>query len=319
MKTSKMLVIFILLWPVLLSACGNGSSGFLRPNGVIEAADGSLYVMDLDHYRVVHTNAAGKFLNAIGTFGDRKEQIYYGWDIALDPKGNIYICNKVTNNDVTLHDGVKEFSTRGKLVREVGAADYAKDSGVQPNEPYALEVDQQGRVYISDYGTSTIRVFDPNGKLITSLFKNDGEYVFQGLGDVAIDESRSLMYVVDYYASLVVQFQMDWGTDGSLSLTQLQMIGKYGRGEGDFAFPQGIAVDQKTGDWYVGDQGNRRIAVYDAQGNFLRTFAPVVTDWHVLGLAVGKEGTVFATDALNNVVWAFSPKGEVLARIEGKP
>jgi NHL repeat-containing protein len=43
-------------------------------------------------------------------------------------------------------------------------------------------------------------------------------------------------------------------------------------GNGTFNSPQGVAVDQESGNVYVSDRGNRRISVYTADGAFLRSF-----------------------------------------------
>jgi hypothetical protein len=41
---------------------------------------------------------------------------------------------------------------------------------------------------------------------------------------------------------------------------------------GEFNNPQGVVIDQGTGDVYVLDRGNRRIQVFDAAGTFIRAF-----------------------------------------------
>jgi hypothetical protein len=46
---------------------------------------------------------------------------------------------------------------------------------------------------------------------------------------------------------------------------------------GDMNAPQGIALDQSTGNVYVTDQGNRRVQEFDASGNFIRAFGWDVT------------------------------------------
>jgi virginiamycin B lyase len=41
---------------------------------------------------------------------------------------------------------------------------------------------------------------------------------------------------------------------------------------GALSNPQSVAVDQDTGNVYVSDRGNRRVAEYDGEGNFIRSF-----------------------------------------------
>jgi hypothetical protein len=69
--------------------------------------------------------------------------------------------------------------------------------------------------------------------------------------------------------------------------------------------------------------GNRRIVAVDTQGNFITQFAPPgVDEWQVLGLAVGDDPAhsgnkiVYAADAVNRVIWSFTPDGQFLQKIE---
>ena len=49
-------------------------------------------------------------------------------------------------------------------------------------------------------------------------------------------------------------------------------FGSSGSGAGQLSGPQGVAVDNSTGDLYVADQGNQRVVKFDATGNFILTF-----------------------------------------------
>ncbi len=303
----------------LLPACT--AKPLFRPNGVAVAADGSLYVMDRGNYRIVHLTAEGRFLGAFGRLGTRPEHIHSGWDIALDEQGRIYICNLTFSESYDLlYDGVKVFMPNGKLWRETGRQDYT-DSSTSGNRPYGLDVDRQGRVYIADFVANTLRVLDDQGQLIATLLGRvgsaDGE--LNGPNDVAVDDGRNLLYVSDIANSRVQQFLIGVLPGGGLTLTHQLSIGGYGDTPGQFAYPQYLAVDDASGDWYVADLGNQRIQVFDSQGQYIRSLIPPdVHTWQVLGLAVGGDGAVYAADGLNNVIWAFEPDGSLRRRIEVK-
>lgn len=49
-------------------------------------------------------------------------------------------------------------------------------------------------------------------------------------------------------------------------------------GNGTLNNPQGVAVDQETGNVYVSDRDNRRVSVYTADGGFIRSFGQDVVD-----------------------------------------
>lgn len=320
MKIRLAFNLFVLL---ALTACAAPPKPLLRPNGVAAAPDGSLYVMDRGNFRVARLAADGRLLGAFGQLGDGPQDIYFGWNVELDRDGNLYICNRIASDDgvSTKHDGVKVFTPAGRFVREIGGQDYgATDATAQSNRPYGVEFDAAGRLYVADFGANTVRVFDAQGNLLARLFGEAGSRAgqFNGLNDVAIDDARGLMYVVDSNNSRIQQFSLS-AQSGALTVTHRSSWGKYGAGPGEFAYPQFIAVDESSGHVYVADMANRRIQVFDEQSRYLAALAPDLKNWQVMGLTVAPDGTVYAADALNNVIWAFDPDGTASRRIEVRP
>lgn len=302
---------------VWLSGCVSTPMGLITPNGVAVAADGSLYVMDKGNKRVVHLGTDGKFLGSFGAFGKEVDQIYHGWDMALDAEGNIYFCNFVQDDEKIHHDGVKVFSAEGAFLREIGAQDYDNDPHTTPNKPYGLDIDNSGRLFVADYIANTVRVFDAQGNLLGRLFGDNGAEKFAGINDVAIDDTRQLLYVVDNDAQKIEQFRLSFSQQGAPQVEHLLTIGQYGRGQGELAFPQNLAVDDTSGLLYVGDMANRRIQVFDPQGNYVNSFVPDgVSDWQVMGLNFGLDGNLYAADAFNGLIWVFSPDGTLKQRFE---
>lgn len=55
-------------------------------------------------------------------------------------------------------------------------------------------------------------------------------------------------------------------------------FGSYGAGAGQFQLPEGMAVDQATGDVYVADMSDARIEKFDAAGNFIAAWGRGVVD-----------------------------------------
>lgn len=62
--------------------------------------------------------------------------------------------------------------------------------------------------------------------------------------------------------------------------------------------PVYIAIDPANGDVYVSDRMARAIYVYDANGQYRRTFAPksAMPDWQPLGLAFDQQGNLYVGD-----------------------
>jgi DNA-binding beta-propeller fold protein YncE len=69
-------------------------------------------------------------------------------------------------------------------------------------------------------------------------------------------------------------------------------------------------VDDK-GRVYVTDTGNKRIAVFDADGNFLTDFGSAGFDPgqfdEPVGVAIDREGTVYVADTWNKRIQTFAP------------
>ncbi len=307
------------LTAVLLIACQNQPTGLLRPNGVVVATDGTLFVMDRGNYRIVHLDENGRMLHSFGSLGLEAGDIYAGWDIADDDQGHLYINDlndlfPETAEAAGLPLGsVKKFTAQGDFLQ---AFDFQTGLEQSPllSSPYGLEIDQQNRLYVANYGDNLIQVFDTQGQHLVALPLQGSGY---GLNDVAVDDTRQWLYATDVINSQIQQFQMVFATGGQLSLVPRLQFGSYGREEGQFAYPSYLAVDENEGWLYVADMGNRRIQVFDQDGRFLRQFAPPDTPvWQVMGLDVAADGAVYAADAYNNVVWVFEPDGRLRRRIQ---
>ncbi len=312
-------LLFLLAGMVALSACASAPRSLLRPNGVVQADDGTLYVMDRGHYRIVHLDMQGKLLGSFGKFGTRPEQIHSGWDLARDAAGRLYLGHLVYSEESeVVHDGVKVFAADGTFIRELGAQDYAY--GEATARPYGLDVDAQGRVYVADFASNTLRVFSPSGTLLRR-FEPGAETElgeFLALNDVAVDDQRSLLYAVDNLLALVRQYRLDFDAQGIPHLSLIRSFGGYGHDAGEFSYPQYLAVDEASGQVYVSDMGNLRVQSFDSTGLYVKTFTPPVPTWQAMSLTVGRDGQVFVADAYNNVIWAFAPDGQA-TRIEVVP
>ncbi len=245
----------------------------------------------------------------------RPADIYEGWGTALDAAGNVYLCHIWRDEEDSIgRESIKVFSPTGRLVREVVAPG---DDGAEGC--YSVRVDGAGRIFAVYNNTNHLRVFDPQGRLLATLWgaTGTGPGEFIGLRDVAFDTQRGLLYASDAGNSRIQQFDLVVSPTGEISATLRRSFGAYGHELGELAYPQYLAVDEATGRLAVGDMANRRIQVFDPQGNALAEMAPPgVDDWQVMGLAFAADGALLAADALNGAIWVFEPDGRLRQRIE---
>ena len=83
--------------------------------------------------------------------------------------------------------------------------------------------------------------------------------------------------------------------------------------------PGYVAINPTNQDVYVSDHSTSKIYIYNAEGTYLRTFAPkgnLGGTWQPLGLAFGKDGSLYATDVQGtgkaHRILAFSPDGTLV-------
>ncbi len=95
-----------------------------------------------------------------------------------------------------------------------------------------------------------------------------------------------------------------------------------GSGNGEFSNPNGVAIEQASGDVYVVDTGNNRVEKFDALGTYLSQFdgsaTPAGSFAGPTAVAVDQStGDVYVVDTGHNVVDKFTATGEYLCELSG--
>jgi hypothetical protein len=103
-------------------------------------------------------------------------------------------------------------------------------------------------------------------------------------------------------------------------------------GRSQFFKPAGVAVDPDTGEVFVADgYGNRRVAVFDPEGRFLRQWGRQGTDGEaragepavfakvVHGVAISNDGLVYVSDRQGNRIQVFQRDGSFVRNIWVRP
>jgi sugar lactone lactonase YvrE len=216
---------------------------------------------------------------SVPNFFKLPENLYFGEvsGVAVNSKGHIFVFSRGNTRGPAYGAAAAqllEFDANGNYVREIGHNLYAWSYA------HTVKVDAHDDIWATDKGSDMVVEFDPAGRVMMVLGRKqeasddhtgplhhpnpplppvDG--LFRQVTDVAWDAEGNTYVSDGYINSRVAKYDKygnwvkSWGTPGD--------------GPGQFNTPHSIAVDAR-GEVYVADRGNRRIQVFDGDGNFLR-------------------------------------------------
>ena len=192
-----------------------------------------------------------------------------------------------------------------------GATSYMFSIKWMHPDPYFIDVDDSGNVYVASRYNNNIQKFNSSGALLTTWGgPGTGDGKFNDPEGIAVDSTRGFVYLTDNGNNRVQKFD--------LKGTFLAKWGSFGSGEGQFNAPAGIAVDD-SGNVYVTDRENNRIQKFDSKGSFLIKWGSGGIgngDFNMPeSIAVDKEGNIYVGDEENNRVQKFDSKGNFAAML----
>ena len=131
-----------------------GEARMQRPQTVVVADDGTLWVTDACNHRVCHFDDAGKLLGSVGSPGHAEGELWfpYGLDVLSD--GTLVVCEFGNNR-------VQRLTPSGESLGIWG------DAGRQPGQlayPWAVVADSQDRVIIVDSGNNRLQIIAGRSK-----------------------------------------------------------------------------------------------------------------------------------------------------------
>lgn len=220
-----------------------GSAGALNSPVGIAAANGKIYVADTMKSQLYEFDDNGKFRRSLIT-ADIKRQIIgvTPCGVSLADNGDIYLTDILNHRIIVLDAG-------GRFKMKLGSAGEKEGELAYPNDLAA----DKGKVFVSDSNNYRIQVFDEvykTGKVFTET--PEGQQLFGSLTRGIAVDTKNQVWVVDTLSHKVKVFD-ETGA-------QLFEIGQFGYGDGEFNFPNGIAV--KDDRIYITDRENNRISVY---------------------------------------------------------
>ena len=205
--------------------------------------------------------------------------------VAVNSKGNVVILNHPGSATTGPLYGnatteIFEFDSKGKFIREIGSKVYGLGYAHQ------VRFDKYDNLWVVDKGADSVIKFNPAGKVLMNLGRRaegydsaPGEHLnpteavpvdnsFRGPTDVAWDQDDNIFVSDGYINSRIAKINKDgdwiksWGRNGRGGVNADE-------NPGAFSNPHSMQID-RSGNIYVGDRGNRRIHVFDREGNFKR-------------------------------------------------
>jgi hypothetical protein len=166
-----------------------------------------------------------------------------------------------------------EFTADGRYLREIGKNLYAWSYA------HAVKVDKEGNIWAIDKGSDMVVRFNPEGR-VNLVFGRKKEASDEAVPWTRVDPPRK---------AIDGQFRqptdVTWDSQGNIFISDgyinsriakfdkngrwVKQWGDRGAKPGEFNTPHSIATDAKD-NIYVADRGNRRIQVFDTDGNHLR-------------------------------------------------
>ena len=238
------------------------------------------------------------------------EHIYLGEvaGVATNSKGNVFVYTR-TGTGLTdggsrtfSHGGSRlfEFDSNGKYLREIGTGVYGF------NFAEGVRVDPRDNIWVIDRGSSMVIEFDPEGRILMTLGRKPEAVNEPGRGPAA-GAGRGA----------------GRGGPGGPPPGGARAGGRGLPGAGtpgdNFNRPTDVAWDS-AGDIFVSDGfGNARIAKFDKNGKFLKSWGSRGSDPGQMetprSLAVDSQGNVYVADRGNKRIDVFDNDGALKTAI----
>lgn len=277
---------------MIIGKSGSGKKEFKTPLD-IEIFEDKVYVLDTGNSRVHVFNLKGNYLFDFGTPGLDDGKLYSPTSFTFDKNGNLWIVENQSGR-------IQIFDKNGKFIKKV-KENFGKPECIEKFENYMLvynSLDEKiyildldgnvinkigediksplyfpqsiamlsdGTLVVANSGTSTISLFDKDGKFIKSFssFGAAPGKIQYPLG-VAVN-SKDEIFVLDTGSHVVEVYDKEG--------KYLRSFGRMGGADGEFMYPLSIAIGSDN--WsYVTDY-NARVQVFDENGKFKFKFGGI--------------------------------------------
>jgi len=258
-------------------------TGEFSTQGTVDLSGNTLNITGAT--RKIFTSVQSGPWNERSTWGISTTSILSLYGLTVDASGNIFLADR-TNHQVV------KLSASGEVLDS-----FVGDPESPVGELLSVTVDENGNIYIPEFGPRIIKV-DSSGNVLDT-FIGDPESQFAASG-VAVDSSGN-MYVADIFGARIVKLDSSDNVLGSFASSSL-------------GTPFGPVFDSQ-GNLYVSSQDNNTVVKFDTDGNILDIFSgdPESPLSAPTGLALDAEDNIYVADQFNNRIVKLDSSGNNIA------
>lgn len=191
-----------------------GAGMLASPHGIAVDGEGNVWVTDCactggrapagappKGHQVFKFSPEGTLLLTLGKAGGEREPGYFFQpnDVLVAPNGTIFVAEGHASSQGS-NARILKFSGDGTLIKTWGSPGTGPG---QFDQPHALAMDSQGRLFVGDRGNNRIVIFDQDGKLLETW------YQFSRPSGLYIDKNDRI-YVADSESGSVEKPRTDW-------------------------------------------------------------------------------------------------------------
>lgn len=250
----------------LFSVYGSGPDRLHRPTEVAVDTRGQVYVTDQSKHRIVVFTSDGEYVRTIGSPAEADGALNYPAAITVDGRGRVYTTSSepdrvvIYNPDGTVFNhfpverptalaltGQRLYiaTARGILIGDLDGNQVGQlsSSGSEPgqiNRATGMAVDDDGTIYLADSLNYRFQALNQDGSPLWTLGQgpDPAQAVVDqtrtyGLPTSVMIGSDDLLYGVDTFNGEVVVLNKEG--------EQVATFGAWGRSDGEFYYPTGIA------------------------------------------------------------------------------
>ncbi|HET9887474.1 MAG TPA: NHL repeat-containing protein, partial [bacterium] len=139
-------------------------SPYRRPSGVTTDFQGNVFVVDTGNHRVLHFDRLGRYVIDFGGYGWDVGELSSPTDASAREGFRLFVAD--AGNDRIEQFDISDLSAEGAIFPFQEGDGLADEQLVRPSR---LDIDDEGRVYVSDPLCHCVWIFTPTGQLVNRL------------------------------------------------------------------------------------------------------------------------------------------------------